>query len=147
PTRHFATRRELTSLHHRQTERLEVVRGDRVGVHVQESTGRFRILVLQPTPLALYGGAEGIVAEGKDRGFRDRLDAWRGAQFLEQGAMRLATSDLVVATQLRLDLRNRRRTDIEARIRGCPRGSATDEQTAQDEHCHRQRELRRDERA
>src|SRR5919106_6357285 len=60
--------------------------------------------------------------------------------------MRLATPGGVVATQLRLDLRNRQLTDVEARIRGCTRGRATDEQAAQDQQCQRQRELRGDER-
>ena len=36
------------------------------------------------------------------------FDAWRRAQCLEHGAMRLATSGRVVATQIRLDLRTGR---------------------------------------
>ena len=61
--------------------------------------------------------------------------------------MRLATLGRVVAAQRRVDLRNRQGTDIEARIRPCTRGRATDEQSAQDEQRQRHCELRGDERA
>ena len=98
-------------------------------------------------PAALHNLAERIVAEWKDRCFRDGLDAWSRAQCLEHGAMRLATLGRVVAPQRRVDLRNRQLTDVEARSCGCTRGRATDEQSAQDQQCQRQRELRGDERA
>lgn len=96
-------------------------------LHAQEFTGRVRILVLQPRPAALYGSAEGIIAEWKGRGLPDGRDPWSRAQLLEHGAMRLATLDRVVATERRVDLRNRQLTDVEARIRGCTRGHATNE--------------------
>jgi hypothetical protein len=129
----FFSRRELTPLHHAQTDRLEVVRRDRVAPHAHEFTGRIRVLVLQPRPTALDGGAGRIVAEWHGRCLRDGLDAWRRAQCLEHAAMRLAPLDRVVATQRRVDLRNRQLTDLEAWIRRCARGRATHEQSARDQ--------------